>query len=170
MMYMKKPFLRICVALLMIICTTSCKGFDLWLAIVNAYQYFVFRNDTDYDLLLFFDYNASDDIITLSNESYCIFNARGNNSTDIATPHNDSWDKHVKDSLHLYVINDKISYEYWISHSIEECLTEDYIEHNLLARMTLTLEDVFPGTDPPKEIVFPPKDDSYYNTIYYNYQ
>lgn len=162
---MKNRFLRFCVMLLMAGCMTSCFILD---AIRG--EYFIFRNNTGVHLVLLFDYDTSDGVLTLTEGSYLpiMWNISNNTHIKIGTPYSDSWDKHVKDSLHLYVIRDTISYEYWTSHSVEECLTDDYMEQNLLARMTLSLEDVYPSTDPPKEIVFPPENDSYYNTIYYN--
>ena len=163
--------MHVCAILALLLTISSCiLGY-----IVEEYEYFMFSNNTEYDLLLLFDYDTSDGVITLSNVNYCIFNVCSNNNMSISTSHKDSWDKHVKDSLHLYVLRDKIGVEYWSSHKkssvdefVEECLTKDYIEENLLSRMTLSLEDIYPSTDPPKEISFPPKDDSYYNTIYYN--
>ena len=162
---MKNRFLRFCVMLLMAGCMTSCFILD---AIRG--EYFIFRNNTGVHLVLLFDYDTSDGVLTLTEGSYLpiTWNISNNPHITIGTPYSDSWDKHVKDSLHLYVIRDTISHEYWTSHSVEECLTDDYMEQNLLARMTLSLEDVYPSTYPPKEIVFPPENDSYYNTIYYN--
>ena len=162
-MYMKKPFLHICFTLLIVRCLSSCFILD-----GIRWEGFIFRNDTEVDLVLLFDYDNYDEVLTLTEGNYLLWQVSNNSYTKVYTPYLDSWDKHVKDSLHLYVIRDIIGYEYWINHSVEECLTDDYIEQNLLARMTLSLEDVYPSTYPPKEIVFLPENDSYYNTIYYN--
>ena len=64
---------------------------------------FKFVNNSNLDLLLLFDYDTSDDAVS---EGYLFDSVRGNNYMFIDTEIHNSWDKHIKDSLHLYIVLD----------------------------------------------------------------
>lgn len=132
---------------------------------------FKFVNNSDLDLLLLFDYDTSDDAVS---EGYLFDSVRGNNYMFIDTEIHNSWDKHIKDSLHLYIVLDTFDPWLWANEHIQSIevfidkyMTEEYIKDYLVARMTLKLEDVYPTTYPFKEVIFPPKGRDY-NTEYYN--
>lgn len=164
---MRRFFLHLSLLSNLVLTTSSCI-YD------TECERFKFVNDSNLDLLLLFDFVTSDDSIS---EGFWFDSVRGNNYIYIDTEIGDSWDKHVKDSLHLYILRDTML-EQWRNNNpktsirvfIEECITDVYINESLIARMTLRLEDVFPTTYPFKEIIFPPSiyKSIYYNTICYN--
>ena len=126
---------------------------------------FSFHNDTDYNLVLLFDFNTDDNVITPDN---CYRSAASRKSTvRVSMDASHSWDKYVTDSLHLYLVDsDPISRELendWSLFSVD-MIKDEY----LVARMTLILDDIYPTTWPWKEISFPPSNLDWYNTIFYN--
>lgn len=159
------------VFLLFAVIVSSCNILPLF---VERYDTFIFRNNSEYDLILLFDFVPTDFVVSkenllmnrISNKTWCTIDINQNHS----------WDKYVKDSLHLYVLQNTYDLSVWQDkhiHSdaefIERYITDDYIKEYLMARMTLKLEDIYPPTYPFKDILFPPDNDAYYNTLYYNY-
>lgn len=167
--------LRICLILSIIVSVSSCSFLSLFL---DNQDFFCFYNESDYAVLLFFDFDTS------NNEISNAFITEGCYMHDYCQEHNmaiinSSWDQYLNDSLRLYILKDAIpldsvyiKYPQYIKKPFitiyEDFITEEYIQENLIARMTLKREDIYPTTYPPKEVYFPPDDDSYYNTLYYN--
>lgn len=173
---MNKTLLRVGSVLFMITVATSCQWME---DMNNSYSRIYFRNNSDNPLLLLFDYNTSDGTPSVPYGDYLLDTVRDNSGTYVITNTYDSWNKHIKDSLHLYLIKDTIWSDYFSKNPrasvytfVEESLTDEYLQQFLVARMTLTIEDLWgkgqSAEYPIKRIVFPPKDNSHYNTIYYN--
>lgn len=170
---------RICLILFILFCVPSCKD-GVFLPFLEYFDYFMFHNDSNYPILLLYDYDTSDNRPSIIEgrylPSFCYEHEVMEQGRDV----HDSWEKYVKDSLHLYVLKDTffLKESFYIDNPkykksslkdiFEDFISDDYIKENLMARMTLKLDDIYPTTYPPKEIHFPPENDSYYNTIYYN--
>lgn len=169
-------FQRIFLILFILFCITSCNFFSLFLEYSDSFNFY---NESDYKVFLLFDFDTSNNEISIASIAegrYMIDWCRENNVTLIDDT---SWDKDVNDSLRLYILKDAITldsvdikYPQYIKEPFmkicEDFITEEYIEENLMARMTLKLEDIYPTTYPPKEIYFPPSDPDRYNTVFYN--
>ena len=163
---------RICFIFIILFCFPSCIFLDV-------HDCFNFYNETDNGVLLLFDFDTSNkeiSIASIAESHYMIGYCQEHNLSIIDDT---DWDKSVNDSLYLYILKDAITvdsvyikYPQYIKEPFytiyEDFITEQYIKENLIARMTIKLEDIFPTTYPPKELYFPPEDESYYNTIFYN--
>lgn len=169
-------YLRICLIFSILFSVSSCTFLSLFL---DYSDYFIFNNESDYAVLLLFDYDTSNNemsIESIAEGRYMIGYCQEHNVTMIDDTY---WDENVNDSLHLYILKDAITLDsIYIKYPqykkqpfikiYEDFITEEYMEEYLEARMTLKLEDIYPTTYPPKEIHFPPENDSDYNTIYYS--
>ena len=170
-MLMKKRGLFICIiAFFLLSILPSCKG---GFSFLEYHDGFYFCNESDYRVLLLFDFDASNNEISIDSipeDYYMIDWCRGHN---VAMIDDTSWDKYANDSLHLYILKDAIpldsvyiKYPQYINKPFitiyEDFITEEYIKVNLMARMTLKLEDIYPTTYSPNNVYFPPKDDSHY--------
>ena len=122
-------------------------------------DYFEFVNQTDFDLVVLQDFNPLDDRITSG--QYLLTCVWANSTMKIDKIN--GWKPVVKDSLHLYIIREDNFDEYL---SRTDNYGESVKDEEIIGRMTLTLDDLYPERD-HLTIYFPPLPDSHIHTIIY---